>query len=202
MPPHPPLHNFMTPAQRLVKTSTSKQLAYVYRQTRLQCVSGKGGKFANLQISSDHCLTYCTSWDWAMAITGARVKQERYLRLYILKKLRFGRVSPIPNRHTHRQQNIVLLCLSKVLSLSWVTQFTFSILSSSSSPLSLRPLHFLYDWKACAIPTSQLQLASRKARKIRKEKDQIWEVFNFPHKIFLFWDTMGILLFDWPTMYF
>ena len=36
------------------------------------------------------------------------------LCLYILKKLRFGQVTPIPNRHTHRQQSIVLLSLSKV----------------------------------------------------------------------------------------
>ena len=36
------------------------------------------------------------------------------LCLYILKKWRFGRVSPIPHIHTNRQQNIVLLSLSKV----------------------------------------------------------------------------------------
>ena len=43
------------------------------------------------------------------------------LCLYILKKRRFGRqVLPIPDRHTHRQQNIGLLSLSE--------QFTSGIL--------------------------------------------------------------------------
>ena len=50
------------------------------------------------------------------------------LCLYILKKRwRFGQVL-IPHTQTHRQQNIGVLSLPKLLSLSWVTQWRNSVI--------------------------------------------------------------------------
>ena len=61
-------------------------------------------------------LVYLVLGQYNLALLGIKWYRvsKVLLCLYILKKLGFGRVSPIPHRHTHKQNIIVLLKLPKV----------------------------------------------------------------------------------------
>ena len=77
-------------------------------------IKGLGGKLTTVEF----CLTWswCLAWKYCVQLDQvcSAWLNKGLLCLYILKKLRLGRVTPIPDTLTHKHQNIVLLCLSKV----------------------------------------------------------------------------------------
>ena len=72
----------------------------------------------------------------------------------------------MPDRHTDRQQNIVLLNLSKVKSLSWVTQFPISLSDTTwKATTSTAYPTFLKQDGLTPAPCSHLQMEKRSENK-------------------------------------
>ena len=130
----------LRPQQKLVKTSTSKQLAHVYRQTRRRCVSVKGGKFADF-IRSLFCVLYIMRLSHGNHRSAGQAR-KRFMPVYIEKAEIWLGVTDPCQKHT---QTTEYCATQLVLSLKFKLSHAIHIfiLSSTSSPLSLRPLYFL-----------------------------------------------------------
>ena len=68
---------------------------------------------------------YLVSISWNCLVLGGTGSAKGLYACIYLKRWRFGRVTPMPDRHIHRQQNIGLV-YSKKLKLSHAKRSTFS----------------------------------------------------------------------------